>query len=235
MSAPDFSELERRADPLAPDAPRRTKRGQATQRKLLEAAEAIFAEHGYHEASIVKITERAGIGLGTFYLYFDSKKTVFEALVIDLNRRVRHSMAEAMQGASSRLEAERAGFAGFFRFTAEHPALYRVVREAELVSPDALHLHYTRIVEGYVAGLRQAQAVGEVSDIDPEVAAWALMGIGELVGARYILWERDSADRRPREIDPHVFDHMMRFIETALAPTDPAPVEPTPTDEETTP
>ncbi len=229
MTAPDFSELERRADPQAADAPRRTKRGEATQRKLLEAAEAIFAEHGYHEASIVKITERAGIGLGTFYLYFDSKKTIFEALVIDLNRRVRHSMAEAMQGASSRLEAERAGFAGFFRFTAEHPALYRVVREAELVSPDALHLHYTRIVEGYVEGLRKAQAVGEVSDIDPEVAAWALMGIGELVGARYILWERDSDDRRPREIDPHVFDHMMRFIETALAPTG-AP----PTDEETT-
>ena len=218
MTAPDFSELERRADPMAPDAPRRTKRGEATQRKLLEAAEAVFAEMGYHEASIVKITERAGIGLGTFYLYFDSKQTIFEALVIDLNRRVRHSMAEAMQDTTSRLEAERAGFAAFFRFTAEHPALYRVVREAELVSPEVLHLHYTRIVEGYVEGLRKAHAAGEVSDIDPEVAAWALMGIGELIGARYILWERDAEDRRPTELDPHVFDHMMRFIETALAP-----------------
>ena len=218
FSAPDFSALELRADPQAMDAPRRTKRGQATQRKLLVAAEEVFAELGYHEASIVKITERAGIGLGTFYLYFDSKQTIFEALVIDLNRRVRHSMAEAMQDAGSRLEAERAGFAGFFRFTAEHPALYRVVREAELVSPEVLRLHYTRIVAGYVEGLRKAQAVGEVSDIDPEVAAWALMGIGELVGARYILWERDGDDKRPTEIDPHVFDHMMRFIETALAP-----------------
>ncbi|KQV78055.1 TetR family transcriptional regulator [Nocardioides sp. Root122] len=216
---------------MAPEAPRRTKRGEATQRKLLEAAEAVFAEMGYHEASIVKITERAGIGLGTFYLYFDSKQTIFEALVIDLNRRVRHSMAEAMAGASSRLEAERAGFAGFFRFTAEHPALYRVVREAELVSPEALRLHYTRIVEGYVEGLRKAQAAGEVSDIDPEVAAWALMGIGELVGARYILWERDDDDRRPTELDPHVFAHMMRFIETALAPRPPKGVA----DEKATP
>lgn len=218
MTTSDFSELERRADPMSPHAPSRTKRGQATQRKLLEAAEDVFAELGYHEASIVKITERAGIGLGTFYLYFDSKQTIFEALVIDLNRRVRRSMAEAMEGASSRLEAERAGFAGFFRFTAEHPALYRVVREAELVSPEALHLHYSRIVAGYVEGLRSAQAAGEVSDIDPEVAAWALMGIGELVGARYILWERDADGRRPDQIDPHVLDHMMRFIETALAP-----------------
>ena len=218
MSTPDFGDLERRADPRSPDAPRRTKRGEATLRRLLEAAEEVLAELGYHEASIVKITERAGIGLGTFYLYFDSKQTIFEATVIDLNRRVRRSMAEAMQAAGSRLEAERAGFAGFFRFTAEHPALYRVVREAELVSPEVLRLHYTRIVEGYVEGLRKAQATGEVSDIDPEVAAWALMGIGELVGARYILWERDADDRRPGEIDPDVFANVMRFIETALAP-----------------
>lgn len=218
MSAPDFTDLVRRADPQHESAPRRTRRGQETQRRLLEAAEQVFAELGYHEASIVKITERAGIGLGTFYLYFDSKKTIFESLVIDLNRRVRHSMTERMAGAATRLEAERAGFAGFFDFTAAHPALYRVVREAELVSPEVLQLHYTRIVDGYVEGLRAAQSVGEVSDIDPEVAAWALMGIGELIGARYILWERDGEDRPPARIDPGVFDQMMRFIETALAP-----------------
>ena len=79
-----------------------------------------------------------------------------------------------------------------------------MVREAEFVSPEALHLHYTRIVEGYVEGLRSAQVAGEVGDIDPEVAAWALMGIGEMVGMRYVLWERDADGRRPDQIDPHV-------------------------------
>lgn len=199
-----------------------TKRGEATRRRLLEAAEAVFAEQGYHEASIVKITERAGIGLGTFYLYFDSKQTIFEALVIDLNRRVRHSMSEAMTGASSRLEAERAGFAGFFRFTAAHPALYRVVREAEFVSPDILRLHYTRIVDGYEAGLRAAQQTGDVDPrLDPAVAAWALMGMGELIGMRFLLWERDADGRPPAEIDPGVFDAMAVFIDNALAPRGP--------------
>jgi AcrR family transcriptional regulator len=196
-----------------------TKRGEATRRRLLEAAEVVFAEQGYHEASIVKITERAGIGLGTFYLYFDSKQSIFEALVIDLNRRVRHSMSEAMEGATSRLDAERAGFAGFFRFTAEHPALYRVVREAEFVSPDVLRLHYTRIVEGYEAGLRAAQDVGDVDRaLDPETTAWALMGMGELIGMRFLLWERDADGRPPAQLDPVVFDGMTRLIDNALAP-----------------
>lgn len=196
-----------------------TKRGEATRRRLLEAAEAVFAEQGYHEASIVKITERAGIGLGTFYLYFDSKQTIFEALVIDLNRRVRRSMSDAMAGSASRLDAERAGFAGFFRFTAQHPALYRVVREAEFVSPDVLRLHYTRIVEGYEQGLRAAQVHGDVDRLlDPEVTAWALMGMGELIGMRFLLWERDADGQAPAELDPAVFDGMARLIDNALAP-----------------
>ena len=197
-----------------------TKRGEATRRKLLEAAEEVFADLGYHEASIVKITERAGIGLGTFYLYFDSKQQVFEELVVDLNRRVRHSMAEAMAGSTNRIDAERAGFEGFFRFTAAHPALYRVVREAEFVSPEMLRLHYTRIVEGYEAGLRAAQDDGDVdAALDPEVTAWALMGAGELIGMRYLLWERDGDARPPAEIGDDVIDSMMRFIRNALTAT----------------
>ncbi|MFV0319946.1 MAG: TetR/AcrR family transcriptional regulator [Microbacterium sp.] len=195
-----------------------TKRGEATRRKLLEAAEVVFAEAGYHEASIVKITERAGIGLGTFYLYFDSKQAIFEDLVTDLNRRVRHAMAEEMAGATNRLAAERAGFAGFFRFTAEHPALYRVVREAEFVSPETLRLHYTRIVEGYESGLRAAQAAGEVDDaLDPAVSAWALMGMGELIGMRFLLWERDATGEPPAQMPTEIFDAMMQFIDNALA------------------
>lgn len=196
-----------------------TKRGEATRAKLLEAAEHVFADLGYHEASIVKITERAGVGLGTFYLYFDSKQVIFEALVADLNRRVRHSMSEAMTGATNRIEAERAGFDGFFRFTAEHPALYRVIREAEIVSPDSMRMHYAKIVEGYQAGLTQAAKDGEIeAGLDPEIAAWALMGIGEMIGMRFILWERDDDGKRPEGLSSERLDAMMRFIYNALSP-----------------
>lgn len=195
-----------------------TKRGEVTRRRILEAAEQVFAEHGYHEASIVKITEQANVALGTFYLYFDSKRTVFEALVIDLNGRVRQSMSEAMAGAVNRVDAERRGFEGFFRFTAQHPALYRVVREAEFVSPEAMQLHYSRIVEGYTAGLQAAQQQGDVDPLlDPEIAAWALMGMGELIGMRFLLWERDEKGNPPEHLDPSVFDAMMRFISNALS------------------
>ena len=70
----------------APSMKQLTARGERTRQQLLEAAERIFAELGYHDASIVKITEAAGVGQGTFYLYFASKKEIFDEVVLDLNR-----------------------------------------------------------------------------------------------------------------------------------------------------
>jgi AcrR family transcriptional regulator len=187
-----------------------TARGERTRRRLLEAAERVFADMGYHDASIVKITEAAGVGQGTFYLYFESKKVVFDEVVLDLNSRVRHAMTEAAAGGSTRAESELLGFGAFFRFTADHPALYRIVRQAEFVSPETLHLHYERLTDGYVAGLRQAMEAGEVEQGDPEVLAWSLMGIGELVGMRWILW--DGGRGMPED----VFRELARIIVRAL-------------------
>jgi AcrR family transcriptional regulator len=163
-------------------------RGVETRKKLLDAAEQVFAELGYHDASIVKITEAAGVGQGTFYLYFASKKDAFDELVRDLNRRVRHAMKEASSQGATRLEAELLGFGAYFRFTVEHPGLYGIIRQAEFVSPEMLRYHYEKMAEGYVEGLSEAMARGETAQLEPEVTAWALMAAGEIIGMRWILW-----------------------------------------------
>jgi AcrR family transcriptional regulator len=191
-----------------------TARGERTRQKLLEAAERIFAEVGYHDASIVKITEAAGVGQGTFYLYFASKKEVFDEVVLDLNSRVRHAMTEAAEQGKTRSERELLGFGAFFRFTAEHPALYRIIRQAEFVSPETLVIHYERLTGGYVTGLRQAMESGEVAEGDPEVLAWSLMGIGELVGMRWILWNGET------EMPEEIFDELARIIVRVLGARD---------------
>ena len=52
----------------------RTERGRRTQRAILDAAAAEFGEKGFHESSIVSITIRAGVALGSFYTYFESMR-----------------------------------------------------------------------------------------------------------------------------------------------------------------
>jgi AcrR family transcriptional regulator len=184
-------------------------RGVETRQRLLQSAEDVFADLGYHDASIVKITEAAGVGQGTFYLYFASKKEIFDELVRDLNTRVRHAMKEASSRGATRVEQELLGFGAYFRFTAEHPALYRIIRQAEFVSPEMLRYHYEKLSEGYVEGLRDAIARGELGDIDPEVSAWALMAAGELLGMRYIFWGDG-------EIPENVEQELARIIRRVL-------------------
>ena len=71
--------------------------------------------------------------------------------------------------------------------------------------------HYQAIVDGYVTGLRGAMDDGEIIDADPEVIAWALMGVGELIGMRWILWEDG-----PGEVPGEVFEQMYAFIRRGL-------------------
>lgn len=185
-------------------------RGRKTRQRLLEAAEQVFGDLGWHDASIVKITEAAGVSQGTFYLYFESKQELFEELVRDLNRRVRQAMSAGAAEGRTRAERERGGFRGFFRFTAEHPALYRIIRQAEFASPDVLHEHYERIAEGYVQGLREAMDADEIVEADPEVLAYALMAVGEMVGMRWILWGDHE------QVPEDVFEELFAFIARGL-------------------
>jgi hypothetical protein len=53
-------------------------------------------------------------------------------------------------------------------------------------------------------------ARGEVAAGDPEVLAWALMGVGEMIGLRWILW--GDTDEIPTE----VFEETIRFVQRAL-------------------
>lgn len=51
------------------------------RRQIIAAAKQVFADAGYHGASIHAIIERAQIARGTFYLYFESKAAVFDSIL----------------------------------------------------------------------------------------------------------------------------------------------------------
>lgn len=197
-----------------------TARGEATQRKILDAAETVFGEMGYHEASISEITRRAGVAQGTYYIYFHSKREIFAELVEDIGTRLRAAMRASIAGATNRLEVERRGFEAFFTFVAEHRRIYRIVQEAEQVAPEAFFAYYQTISQGYVRGLSEAMGEGEIRQIDPEAISYALMGIGHFVAMRWLVWPPDNEvpEDQPRALPEGVFTAVMDLITHGLAP-----------------
>jgi len=206
-------------DSLAPLTPV-TPRGEATRRRLLDAAEEVFGEMGYYEASVAEITRRAGVAQGTFYIYFHSKRETFVELVEDIGERLRTATSAAIQDTTDRIEAERKGFEAFFRFVYAHRRIYRIVEEAGRVAPEAAHEYYRRISLGYERGLTAAINAGQVRPGNVEGLAYALMGIGHFLALRWIIWpaEQGATSEQPIEIPEAVLNTVMDFIARGLAP-----------------
>lgn len=190
------------------------RKAQETRLRILQAAEEVFGEFGYHGAAITEITRRARVSQGTFYLYFESKLEIFQALVRQISTEVRQATSTAAAGSRDRLEAERLGFAAFFRYLDHHRHLYRIVRESEFVDKDLFIWYYRTLGENYTRRLRAAMERGEIRQTDPEALAWSLMGVAETVGMRYMVWD-DASGIAP------VFDTIMEFVTSGLRP-DPA-------------
>ncbi|MES0874430.1 TetR/AcrR family transcriptional regulator [Sinimarinibacterium thermocellulolyticum] len=193
-----------------------TARGEATLRRLLDAAEAEFGERGFHAASVSSITARAKVSQGTFYLYFPSKEAIFGAVVRAIGHALRKHMALAVAQRSDRMQAQRAGIEAFLDFVQRHPGLYRIVQEAQFVDEVAFREYYERLAAGYARSLARDAAAGALAPGDAEVRAWAIMGLGHFLGLRYCLW-------RQRLPEPEVLDAAMAFIGHGIAPHESGP------------
>jgi AcrR family transcriptional regulator len=187
------------ASPAQPLPVPKTKRGERTRQKILDAAAREIGRKGFSEASISTITAEADVGQGTFYLYFRSKEDVLRELVLRMGRRLRRHLTLAVANAPNRLEAERRGMRAFLEFVRAHPDLYRVVAESQFVDQAVFRRYYEDFAAGYIKGLRAAEARGEIPKGDAEVRAWALMGISDMVGRRFALWDGKAPLKRVAE------------------------------------
>lgn len=178
----------------------KTSRGRKTRQKILDAAEAEFGEKGFHHGSISGITQRAGVALGTFYTYFESKEEIFQALVSYMSRRIREWIGERVAAASDRLTAERLGIEAYIEFARQHKGIYRIISEAEFVATQAYREHYEGFALGYRRNLEKAAQNGEIRAGDYEAWAWAIMGIAVFLGMRFVIMDESKSPSEVADI-----------------------------------
>lgn len=167
-----------------------TARGWRTRDRLLRAAEDVFGEVGYEKAAIAAITQTADVAQGTFYKYFPSKHAIFVELVTDFAIRVRHALgAAAEHPATSRAEVERRGFEAMFAFALEHPGLYQVVRESQFVAPATYRWYYESFVGAYSKSFLRLHGPA-IKRADIETLGWAMAGVADMIGLRWVVWEK---------------------------------------------
>jgi AcrR family transcriptional regulator len=158
------------------DTPARwRRRKEARPQEILEAALMVFAEKGLEGARMDDIARRAGVTKGTIYLYFESKDSVFKALLAEsIGERVRASAAliENFEGSSGELLARVLRLLGHFVAHSDRVVLPKIVI-AEIGKFPELARFYREEVVGrglalWETILKRGVARGEFRALAPE-------------------------------------------------------------------
>ena len=99
----------------------------ARQEEILETATELFAEHGFSDAVTQALAERLGVGKGTIYRHFPSKRALFLAATDRVMRRLQEEVNAAVEGIDDGLERVERAVATFLKFFAEHPAFVELL------------------------------------------------------------------------------------------------------------
>jgi AcrR family transcriptional regulator len=162
----------------------RTPKSEETRRALLDAAARLFAEHGYHETSVPDIVQAAGVGHGTFYEYFGSRRDILLALtrpVIDARERLPSLRS---QNLADRIRAE---IFWYVSDHVEHLDLSKVWHAASNFDPEIAETRRrerARRIERVRKGLQSADVR---TDIDSRIAAAALVAMLEEFTHRWFI------------------------------------------------
>ena len=162
----------------------KTKKSQQTKQKILLVAKNVFAQKGFHQVTVKDITDSAGLGYGTFYLYFKDKKEVFYALV----EQVEDELYTASEGGSdldqeyergrSSYRALRKDLKAILKSFLDNHSILKFSKELALVDPE-FQKKYLAMRERLINRTKNILQKSGLTAVDLDVAAIAISGMIE--------------------------------------------------------
>jgi len=161
--------------------------------EILDAAFRVFSIKGYHNATVDDIAQEAGISKGTCYQYFAGKEDIF---IATMERTLGTLLAEADAAAGEARDAlMRLGIEGL-TFISKYRDLQfmfmGIISEAlggnERLRKKAAEA-FGQVAEFLARDIERGIAEGAFRPVDPMAVAYALLGIAEVVGNRYVVEE----------------------------------------------
>jgi AcrR family transcriptional regulator len=145
---------------------RRERRKAETRQRLLIAARALIAEGGTDAVRITDVTERADVGFGTFYSYFETKEALIEAVVAEAMAQTATIIGTRALESDDPAETAAISYRRFLAYATEEPELAAVL----LSLPDAERLFETALAPQARRTLERGVEQGRFDIADLELA-----------------------------------------------------------------
>lgn len=120
------------------------------RQQLLQSAISVFAEHGYHSASMNDVAERAGVTKPVLYQHFSSKRELFSEILIEIGKQLLTRIEKATAEAAGPRQQIENGFHAYFTFVASETDAFRVLFGAG-ARRDPEFAEYSRQTEATIA------------------------------------------------------------------------------------
>jgi TetR/AcrR family fatty acid metabolism transcriptional regulator len=95
--------------------------------RILDAAERVFARHGFFTATVAEIAKGAGVADGTIYLYFKNKDDLLISLFESRMERVHRELSAAIEPGRDAPDKLRRFVRKYLELCAEHPFAAEVI------------------------------------------------------------------------------------------------------------
>lgn len=147
---------------------------------MLAAAERVFADVGFHRASMDAIAVEAGISKPMLYNYFGSKQGIYLAYLSRAGRDLVERLLAVDIPDAPTADRLAAGAEAFFGYVDEHRAGWRVLREEMVRQGDTVGGEVATLRAAVTALMAEVLAADGHSDPgDVDAFAHALTGAGE--------------------------------------------------------
>jgi AcrR family transcriptional regulator len=153
------------------------RRKQRTREELLVAATRVLAEKGLHATKIADIAAAADVGVGTFYLHFDTKESLYDALVDDAVTRLKAAVDAARAGASDPVEESRLAIRAFCGFARDNREVFKLVFGPTASRHDVVRRAQALFAHDIEQTIRNGIARDVFGNVAPDIAAQALVGM----------------------------------------------------------
>ena len=168
--------------------------------EILKSAISAFSRKGYHNTSISDIIEKAGIARGTFYLYFENKRQIFDSVLDNLIIELDHCIKkiELGQGLPSPLEQLKANLIRVLILFIENRDLTRILlRHATGLDAD-LDQKITEFYKNWAHKIEEAInlgiKMGIVRDCNSTLISYCILGCIKEVIEHITLNRKDKPD-----------------------------------------
>jgi len=157
------------------------RRRERTRQDLLTAATRVLAAKGLHRTKIADIAAAADVGVGTFYLHFPDKETLFDAVVEDTVHRLKTTVDAARSKARTPVDKVRASNVAFLRFARDNREVFKIVFGHGAAYEDLIRRAQALFIADIEETIQEGIAAGVFAPLSPAIVAQAVIGMATQV------------------------------------------------------